>query len=227
MQKNSKNIEFNQKVEKLKIFDYTIIKSKIPKFLYDDDLLRDDICKHFEKVKKSKSCVTAYETDGSAISTVVMQNKDLMLINLKNITPLINYISHIILIKFFQKNPQENLIIFNKMWMNMSFLNSSVNCHVHDQKHLNSGTAIFYFNVPKNGSELIILEKNIGNNSVAQHHKKISHYIKVMTGDLVIHSSEVPHATSKNMCNEPRICLVFDFVLKENSKKTLKTIIYR
>lgn len=196
--------------EKLKIFDYDIIKHEVPVHLYDDDLLKEDVFNTFSKKEILEKRNKPKETSGKSYSTCKLGNH--YVTNLKNINPLLDYISQIILKKFYN-GIKDKKIDYHGIWMNKMYKNCSVICHTHDRN--SDGTAIFYFNVPKNGSKLIILKDNI-QSAVTEKHKDICHYLEVKSGDLIIHQNDLPHAVSKHMSNDPRICFVFDFGLSKN-----------
>lgn len=199
--------------DKLKIFNYDIVKHKVPIHLYNDSLLKEDIINIFSKKEILEHGGNSKEVIGKAHSTCGFGNH--YVTNLKNINPLVNYISKIILKKFYD-NIKNGKIIYYRIWMNKIYKNCSGKCHTHDEYEGNhDGTAIFYFNVPENGSKLIILKDNI-QSSVTKEHKDISHYIEVKSGDLIIHSKNLPHAFSKHMNDDPRICFVFDFGISNN-----------
>jgi hypothetical protein len=154
------------------------------------------------------------EQTGKAYSTVGLSNR--CILNLSEINPLIDYISASILKGFYGDFDCNKKILYDRMWINKMYKNCSAICHVHNGDY-NDGSAIFYYNVPKNGSKLIILKNDIGG-EVKKCHEKISYHILVETGDLIIHKKEVPHAVSKHMNNIPRICFVFDFFSTTNNE---------
>lgn len=203
-------------IEKLKIFNYEILKHKIPSHLYEDALLSDSVNKIFTKKeiinKISRSSERVPEQVGKGDSTVGFGIHHVT--SLKNISPLLNYISKFILDNYYKEKNANKKILFTRMWLNKIYRNCSGKCHVHGAKNCISGTAIFYFNAPKNSSKLIILKENIGDEKVTKIHKNITHYIEVENGDLIIHAQDVPHAVSKHLSDEPRICLVLDFMLE-------------
>ena len=191
--------------EKLKIFNYNIIKHEVPIHLYNDSLLKLDIINTFNKKQVLENGINSKEKLGKGYSTCGLGKH--YVTNLRNVIPLLDYISQIILKKFY--NNKKNIKIFyTRMWMNKIYRNCSGKCHMHESD--NDGTAIFYFNVPENGSKLIILKNKI-DSDVTEKHKDISHYVDVKTGDLIIHRKNVPHAISEHMSDNPRICFVFDF----------------
>jgi hypothetical protein len=197
--------------KKIKCFNYEIIKSEIPNYLYSDKELERGIYDTF-----ASEIVVSYgdrtlEQNGQGLTTCDIDNS--LVTNLPNINPIINYVSEFIIKEFYGSNCKNEIIFYNRMWMNLIHKDCSGKCHTHNG--INDGTAIFYYKVPKNGSKLIILKHDIGLESVEEKHKDISEYIDVKTGDLIIHKRDVPHAVSKHMSDDPRICFIFDFRLKK------------
>lgn len=197
------------------IFGHEIIKCKVPENLYKNPQLNEDLNGYINYRENDVFYKKCNELEGDGFTTS-SENKN-NLFSLKNIDPLLNYISLQILENYFKGEFKNKNVLFLRAWVNKIYLNSSGRCHTHDSELQNSGTAIFYFKVPKNGSKLIILKEDIGNQIVKDEHKNISHYVEVESGDLIIHSPHVPHAVSKHMSEEPRICLVLDFFV--GSKK--------
>lgn len=202
-------------IEKLKIFNYEILKHKIPPHLYGDVLLNDSVNRIFTKKEIINEKCEVPEKIGKGYSTIRFGNH--YVTSLKNISPLLNYISKFILDNYYKEKDANKKILFTRMWLNKIYKNCSGKCHVHGTKNYSAGTAIFYFNAPQNGSKLIILKENIGDEKVTKTHKNITHYIEVKSGDLIVHTQDAPHAVSEHLSDEPRICLVLDFVLSAPS----------
>lgn len=190
--------------ENIKIFDHKIIRCNIPKKIYDNEDLINDIIKIFNREDILKAAAPK-ESDGKSYSTCGFSND--LILNIKNIDPLLSYISNIIKKYFYKENVE--MLRYDDLWMNLTYKNSSGKCHTHMGK--NDGTAIFYFNVPENGSKLIILKEDIGSRLVNEKDQSISYNLTVKSGDLVIHSKDVPHAVSKHMSENPRLCLIINF----------------
>jgi len=201
--------------EKLKVFDYKIIRHKVPIHLYNDTALMEDVHKIFAREEVTTRGNRSPEKIGEGYSTAGMGER--YVTNLKNISSLLNYVSKFILSNYYEEKNSDKKILYTRMWVNKIYKNCSGKCHVHRSGNDFSGTAILYFKVPKNGSKLIILKEDIGNEEVTEIHKNISHYIEVEDGDLIIHTQDVPHSFSKHLSDDPRICLVLDFELKSKS----------
>ena len=193
----------NSNTEQLQIFDFEIIKHKIPKNLYKNDLFEKSI-KNIIELSKDFSPI---ESCGKAFSTC-NRTLEWNLSNLKNYESLFDYISQIIVKNYY--NNKVKKILYKRIWVNIMFKECHVKCHVHDGE--SEGTAIFYYDVPENGSQLLIMKEDIGLKEVTEEYKDITEYVKVESGDLIIHPNNVPHAVSKHMNSNPRICVVFDFI---------------
>lgn len=196
-----------EKTKIIKAFDYKIFKHKVPHHFYNKKTLRDDVDKMFNLEFIQKNGSESSERTGKAYSTCGLGIEHIT--NLTDVYPLLNYISETILNHFYNEKQSSDKILYTRMWSNKMYKNCEGTCHTHDGD--NDGTAIFYFNVPKNGSKLIVFKYDIGQ-SPNDNFKHISHPIKVKTGDLFFYDKKVPHSVSKHMSDEPRICFVFDFI---------------
>ena len=197
-------------VETLKIFDFNILKCKIPKYFYDSKSLKESIDKTF----MYDDWEPVFQQVGKAYSTSTYGGIK-SVTNLNDVDALIDVISFTILKNFYKGNAITDKITFNRMWMNKMFKGCQGKCHSHFYG-VDGGSAVFYYDVPTNGSKLIILKEKI-DGVVEKKHDKIAHYIPVETGDLIIHHSSVFHAVSEHMSDSCRICFVFDFEKIQNS----------
>lgn len=188
-------------------FDYHIIKHEVPLHLYTSKLLEHDVNELFDSNFVLQNGDKSAEKVGKGYSTCDFGND--IILNLRDIAPLFEYISSFI-IKNFDKGSEKERILYTRMWANKVYKDCLGKCHIHDG--INDGSAIFYYKCPDNSSDLIILKDKI-EGTVKEEHKNISKHIKVKPGDLIIHDKNVPHAISKHMSDEPRICFVFDFKL--------------
>lgn len=191
--------------EKIPIFDFFISRHKVPKSLFSSKLLENDIEELFNSDFILKFGNNSPEKNGKGYSTCGFDSR--LITSLSDIDPLFQYISKFVL-KY--HNSENKKILYTRIWANKIFKNCSGKCHVHNGE--NDGTAIFYYKCPINGSKLIVLSENI-EGLVLDEHKDISFYLEVETGDLVLHDKNVPHAISKHMSDEPRICFIFDYKL--------------
>jgi hypothetical protein len=192
------------------IFGYKIIINKIPKKFFQTNELSNSLDVLFNSEIVLSMGGNSEEQRGKSYSTCSFSND--ILLELEGINPLIKYITNIILKEhnITNVNYKYRGVTFDRAWANKMFKGCSGACHTHNGS--NDGTAIFYFSVPKNGSNLIILEHPI-EDVVNENHKNISHFIPVKTGDLILHGKNVPHAVSEHLSETPRICFVFDYSL--------------
>ena len=194
----------------IKAFDDEIIIQKIPEKLYNNKTIADALEKIFNSaVTREYGAAYKNPEEGTWYSTCRLGSQ--ILYDIENINPLLEYIKEVILDVNNKEEKKYSKVIFYRAWANILYKNSSGRCHYHDGPH--SGTAIFYFNVPENGSKLIILKHYI-DKLVDETHKDISKYITVETGDLVLHDKKTFHAISEHMSDTPRICFVFDYKLR-------------
>lgn len=215
------------KIENLKIFDHEIINHKVPKHIYNSKSLQKSVDKIFENKKIINESQNVLQNSGKIFTTVSSNFKNNITTNLKDINPLIEYISFFILKNYFKVDSDDVKVIYDKMWINKNFLNSSVKSHVHAHDNRNRGTAIFYLNAPTNSGKFIVLKENIGINvDIDENHNDVAHYINVETGDLIIHSNKVFHAVSKHMNSDPRISFIFDFYLENKKETNTKKLFY-
>ena len=188
-----------------KIFEHEIIKCKISKYLYESLRLKKSIDEVFN-LEQVLNASGIQEQNGKIVSTIGLGSE--YVINLQDIFPLLTFISSIILKVIYGDENTSQKIYYRRMWMNKMYKDCSVKCH--DHLGMSDGTAIFYYEVPVDGGELIILKNSI-DEDISSEHDDIAHYMKVETGDLIIHRCDVPHAISKHMSNNPRISFIFDF----------------
>ena len=193
-------------IEVLNIFQFKIFKYKVPQHLYNKNNLKDDVNRLFESEIVKKYGSQSSERTGEAYSTCGLGTEHIT--NLSDIKPLLNHISNCILKNFYKEKNSKVKILYTRMWSNIMYRGCEGTCHTHDGD--NDGTAVFYLNVPKNGSDFIVFKYDVGQ-SPNDNFKHISHPIKVKTGNLFFYDKKVPHSVSKHMSDDPRICFVFDF----------------
>jgi hypothetical protein len=198
----------------MKIFDYEIIKDKVPLQLYENEELSQGIIEIFKSKFILEEGTHSPEKNNEGYSTCGLGNH--FVTDLKNINPLINYISDIIMKNFYNYAhiPRDKKIFYTRMWINKIHKNCSGKIHTHEGH--NDGTAIFYYKVPENGSKLIISKYKKDIDQIEQtNENNVFEYIDVKTGDLIIHKRDVPHGVSEHLNTEPRICFVLDFMIQK------------
>lgn len=109
-------------------------------------------------------------------------------------------------------NPNAKTVTFIDGWTNRFFKGSHGNCHLHSSK--SNGCAIFYQDVPQpNSSDLVLVRGGKDETPLNSYEKKDCFRINVATSDLIIHHTSIPHGISRHKNNNPRTCIIFNFVL--------------
>ncbi len=116
--------------------------------------------------------------------------------------------------KILETNLHAKNIIFAKSWANKMFQGSQglIHAHTHPDFKLRvpDFVAIFYVNIPPNGSQLIFVENGAFNTKYGEYPESRTKRVHSETGDLLIHSPHLPHAVTIHNSEEPRLCLVFE-----------------
>jgi ectoine hydroxylase-related dioxygenase (phytanoyl-CoA dioxygenase family) len=103
---------------------------------------------------------------------------------------------------------------FLRTWCNMMFEGSEglVHAHLHpDYKNIPTEfVAIFYVQLPMNGSQLLFVDDGEFNTHYRDYDKSKLHFMNCEEGDLLIHPPHLPHAVSVHNSKTPRICFVFE-----------------
>jgi len=108
--------------------------------------------------------------------------------------------------------PNAKTVMFTHGWTNRSFKGSRNNCHLHASR--SDGCAIFYQDVPQpNSSDLVLVRGGKDETPLTSYEKKDCFRIKVATSDLIMHHSSIAHGISRHNNDNPRTCIVFNFVL--------------
>lgn len=208
----------NKDVEIIKIFDYEIIKCKIPNILYNNYLLKQNIDRIFKsELILDQNYDNLTESSGNMHSTLYLSKNIIQ--SIPKINLLFNYLRFLILKNFYNVTNIKNFLeckqfVYNGIWMNKMYKNSSVKSHKHS--NMVDGTAIFYYEVPLHGSSSYII---FDNNS-----EKMNS-MEAKTGDVIIQSSKVIHGVTEHLSDYPRISIIMDFSIKEKIKN-LKNIKY-
>ena len=155
---------------------------------------------------------------GNFISTAGLaknKNDQEHILELDGFQPLFQWIREQLLNNSsFLGQPDSTNIMFNHMWANIQFKDSEIRCHTHYKKHQiknPTGVGIFYVNAPVNSGEFVVIKNGVFGTTIDEYKENECEFIKVKSGDLIIHDSLTPHAVSKHSNDEPRVCIVFDF----------------
>ncbi len=107
------------------------------------------------------------------------------------------------------KNKTATKIEFTRTWANVMFYGCEGSCHSHPLDI--DGVAIFYIKAPNNSSELVFINNGIEGSFINQYSESQIRKQKVKEGDLIIHDPLIPHAVSKHLSQESRICFIYEF----------------
>ena len=155
-----------------------------------------------------KNSVDTYQR-GMALSTVRYYN-DFPLLELPGSEKLISWIRERIIESTDSLGYKDVTdITFGRTWINLMFEGCEGACHDHNEA--GSGVAIFYANVPKNSSDLVLVEGGVNNTKLSDYDPSQCFPIQLTSGDLVIHDPLLPHAVTRHNNQEPRICFIFEF----------------
>lgn len=172
-------------------------------FVSDMDALYD-VIKHIYKMKplldRTKS--------GHALSSVVLH--DTHLLERPQFQPLLEWTKSRILLAGKHLPTNGTDLKFTKAWTNKMFDGYEVKCHVHDL-HLD-GVAIFYIDVPPGSADLVFIKDGADGTLCSDYDAVDCKHVSPMEGMLIVHPTNMPHAVSKHNTDEPRTCLILEFV---------------
>jgi hypothetical protein len=106
------------------------------------------------------------------------------------------------------------MIEYKRSWVNKMFKDSQglVHAHVHPDYNMPpvDFVAIFYLQVPDDGSDLIFIRDGKFNTPYLNYPEQDRVHIKCSAGDLVVHSPYAYHAVGIHNSEIPRMCVVFE-----------------
>jgi hypothetical protein len=141
------------------------------------------------------------EQEGSALTTSGMNSE--IVLSMPGVENLISWIEKSLVDTSSNfANDKVKGVRFTRAWMNKMFKGCSGKIHTHwnPEKKESGVVSIFYFDVPENGSKLLVhLDGN-------------EQEIEVHTGDLIMHDDKLPHSVSEHKNDKPRICIIFESV---------------
>jgi hypothetical protein len=100
--------------------------------------------------------------------------------------------------------------IMPRAWTNRMFKDCEGRCHTHPPQA--DGVAIFYYQVPKDSANLVLIEGGINGSEHGQYAGNQKHFIVPSEGQLIIHPPGVPHAVTRHNNEDPRTCFIFEFI---------------
>lgn len=116
--------------------------------------------------------------------------------------------------KIKESAPPGKSIEYIKSWANKMFYGSQglVHAHIHpDFKNYKSDfVAIFYIHIPENSAQLVFVDGGEFNKKYTEYDESKLTIMKCESGDLIIHSPEIPHGVTIHNSHTPRLCLVFE-----------------
>ena len=105
--------------------------------------------------------------------------------------------------------PNAQGIKFNSSWAIKLHKGSRVFCHHHHDSL--DGVAIFYYSAPPEGSNLVFVNNGIVNKPISEQFQENCRVVKLMTGDLITHTSSSLHGVDAYTNSVETIAFVFDF----------------
>lgn len=197
------------------VFGYNVFKFKcLNKELYKNETLLLNLQKLFDlPLVKNRTRGGQYDSAlGESLSTVGNQYSDI--VNMNGTQELVKWITQSIL----KTNPKAKEIMYARTWANRMFKGSQGYCHAHIHTDFTGPkvdfVAIFYLNVPENGSNLVFVKDGLFNTFYTDYPPEQIHVCESKTGELIIHSPFALHAVTLHNNDEPRECLVFEGFFK-------------
>ena len=178
---------------------------------YDESLYRStEILENLERIFNSLDESKILENQiGRGVSTFNYPQHRMLDIN--GIEPLKKWMTERILeVADFYGHPGASTIEVYRSFANKMWPGSSGNIHAHGKE--GHGVALFYFQQPKNGSDLVLVNNSFTGDTLDNHPAEDLYYMNVTQGDLVIHDTTLPHGVSLHKGDSPRIVLVFEYI---------------
>jgi hypothetical protein len=144
---------------------------------------------------------------GNVLTSVGNEWSDI--INMPGAGKLVDWITERVLIT----NSKATGVNYTKSWCNKMMEGSEGLVHAHlnvDLAKKPDFVCIFYYQVPEDGANLVFIDGGEFNTHYYEYDESKITTIKSLTGRLVIHSPDIPHAVTKHNSKTPRICLVFE-----------------
>lgn len=196
-------------MQKIKCFDYILHKFRCDKSIYENSSLNNAINQLLECEFANSTEVPEGTGD---VKTTVGKEKNILDYT-QETKDLLDWIKiQICSIKKYSQY-QKNKIKFTRNWVNQMSKGSMGQVHAHTMGTNADGVAIFYVKNSKLGSKLIIAKKLQEDTNYLNYATEDLYFIDTNSGDLIIHDYDVPHAVSVHNDEEPRICIVLEFIL--------------
>ena len=176
-----------------------ILRTSWPELLYNHSTLSSYIEKALEDVP-------------------ILPNKQAYYINvlditgLNKVTELKEWIEEYLLsIKDQFDNSNAKKINFTTYWVVKIVKGSTVECHIHSTIRPTCGIAIFYFQTPPEGSNLVLVKDGDLHQPIESQIQENCNIFNAKAGDLLVHSNTAIHGMYKYTSDKDTIALVFDF----------------
>ena len=163
-----------------------------------------------ELLEETKDMYLPSEQQGLALTTV---GSDYNILHREETHNLAHWIISQILSIDEYKSKNSVLFDFTRHWANRIYSGCSGLCHTHTSTV--DGVAIFYLDVPQDGSELVVINNGTDDSNYLDYDSSDRNHIKVESGTLLIHKPNVPHAVSIHNSTDSRTCLIFEFIIAE------------
>jgi len=194
------------------IVNYNKFGHRISKTHCDDESIyrTTELIESLEKIFDSLDQDRVLENQiGKGVST--FDYPQFPILNINGIEPLKSWMTERILeVAEFYGHPGASNIKFYRSFANKMWPGSAGNIHSHGKE--GHGVSIFYFQQPKNGSDLVLVNNSFTGDTLDSHPEEDLHYVNVTQGDLVIHDTTLPHGVSLHKGDSPRIVLVFEYL---------------
>ena len=197
-------------MEEINCFDYKLYKSQCDESIYKDANLNRAVNTLLSTVQAKDT--NPDERQGSAISTVGAEHN---LLHYNETHTLAQWVISQIMEIDEYKSKNSSTFDFTRHWANRIYKDCSGLCHTHVGNPNPDAVAIFYLDVPLDGSNLVIINNGQEDSNYLDYDEKDRHHINVESGTLIIHKPDVPHAVSIHNSTDPRTCLIFEFKIAE------------
>ena len=144
---------------------------------------------------------------GHALTSVGL---DMHLANLPGMERLMEWIGTQLRLVADAKGINKPRFLMPRSWTNRMFKDCEGRCHTHLMQA--DGVAIFYYQVPKNSAELVLIDGGVNGSEHHSYPGNKKHFIVPSEGQLIIHPPDVPHAVSRHNSDDPRTCFIFEFM---------------
>jgi len=188
------------------IFGHKIFLSKCPdESIYKNKTLSDSI-EMVYRIPDIKNKVDRSQI-GEALTSVGI---DLHIAKLPGMERLMEWIGTQLQLVADDRGIKKPRYVMPRAWTNRMLKDCEGRCHTHPEQA--DGVVIFYYQVPKNSAELVLIDGGVNGSEHHEYPGNKKHFIVPSEGQLIIHPPGVPHAVSRHNSDDPRTCFIFEFV---------------